>query len=82
MSWKDQTRRRHAAERRGKRGVRRAAAMLLRQVVLHPGDPIEATGIERPLVLGLDLSSQDDISAGGVLLEDGSWHAFDLKDTL
>lgn len=36
MSWKDQARRRHAAEKRGRRGVRRAGAMLLRQMVLHP----------------------------------------------
>jgi hypothetical protein len=36
MSWKDQTRRRRAAERRGRRGTRRAGAMLLRQAVLHP----------------------------------------------
>ena len=38
MSWKDQTRRRRAAERRGRRGSRRASAMLLRQAVLHPVD--------------------------------------------
>lgn len=36
MSWKDESRRRRAAERRGQRGTRRASAMLLRQVVLHP----------------------------------------------
>ena len=38
MSWKDQARRRHAAEKRGRRGVRRAGAMLLRQLVVHPVD--------------------------------------------
>lgn len=38
MSWKDQARRRKAAEKRGRRGNRRAAAMLLRQGVLHPVD--------------------------------------------
>jgi hypothetical protein len=35
MSWKDQARRRRAAEKRGRRGSRRAGAMLLRQAVLH-----------------------------------------------
>jgi hypothetical protein len=38
VSWKDQARRRKAAEKRGRRGNRRAAAMLLRQGVLHPVD--------------------------------------------
>jgi len=36
MSFKDQQRRRRVAEKRGRRGTRRASAMLLRQVVLHP----------------------------------------------
>ena len=40
MSWKDQARRRKAAEKRGRRGSRRAGAMLLRQVVLHPVDSV------------------------------------------
>ena len=39
MSFKDQQRRRKAAEKRGRRGERRAGAMLLRQVVLHPVEP-------------------------------------------
>lgn len=47
MSWKDQTRRRRAAEKRGRRGNRRAGAMLLRQVlgpVQDAGDLAIATG--------------------------------------
>lgn len=36
MSWKDQARLRHAAEKRGRRGTRRAGAMLLRGMVTHP----------------------------------------------
>jgi len=36
VSFKDQQRRRRAAEKRGRRGTRRASAMLLRQAVLHP----------------------------------------------
>lgn len=38
MSWKDQSRRRRAAEKRGRRGTRRAGAMLLRSLVVHPVD--------------------------------------------
>lgn len=38
MSFKDQQRRRRVAEKRGRRGSRRAGAMLLRQAVLHPVD--------------------------------------------
>lgn len=47
MSWKDQTRRRRAAEKRGRRGNRRAGAMLLRQIlgpVQDVGDLAIATG--------------------------------------
>lgn len=47
MSFKDQARRRRVAEKRGRRGNRRAQAMLLRQAVLHP------------VVIGFDPGSGD-----------------------
>jgi hypothetical protein len=46
MSFKDQQRRRRAAEKRGRRGTRRASAMLLRQAVLHPVDGSAAVDAE------------------------------------
>jgi hypothetical protein len=61
MSWKDQTRRRRAAERRGRRGTRRAGAMLLRQAVLHPVDVV---------VIGIDVGGRDDMH--GVAIMRGS----------
>ncbi len=46
MSWKDQSRRRRAAEKRGRRGTRRAGAMLLRSLVVHPVDlPTGLSGV-------------------------------------
>ena len=53
MSFKDQTRRRRAAERRGRRGARRASAMLLKQAVLHP---VVITPEETPGLTGMRAS--------------------------
>lgn len=59
MSFKDQTRRRRAAERRGRRGTRRASAMLLRQAVLHP--------VDAAVVVGIDLASGEDMHAVAIM---------------
>lgn len=65
MSWKDQARRRHAAEKRGRRGTRRAGAMLLRQMVLHP--PAVADGSEADL---FEDSATDAVMVPPAFLED------------
>lgn len=57
VSFKDQTKRRRAAEKRGRRGARRASAMLLKQAVLHPVDGI-STSLDTN-GLGLDLGADD-----------------------
>lgn len=63
MSWKDQSRRRRAAEKRGRRGTRRAAAMLLRSLVVHPVDlPEGLSGVGSTGVV------VDDPATGSVLV--------------
>lgn len=53
MSFKDEARRRRMAEKRGRRGARRASAMQLRQVVLHP---VVVTPEDSPAVCGMRAS--------------------------
>jgi hypothetical protein len=60
MSFKDQTKRRRAAEKRGRRGARRASAMALKQAVLHP------------VVIGVDLGSGQDMCVAAYLDEAGT----------
>lgn len=65
MSFKDQARRRRAAERRGRRGARRASAMLLRQAVLHPvvitpEDSPGVSGMRASVVIVDEFSGADD----------------------
>lgn len=60
VSFKDQTKRRRAAERRGRRGARRASAMLLKQAVLHPVDLASDVAVPgAPPAYGIDIAADD-----------------------
>lgn len=71
MSWKDQARRRHAAEKRGRRGVRRAGAMLLRQLVLHPVAGAPADDEPAPEAVIDEQEAQPRIKSGATEEGDG-----------